>query len=60
MPLRVSRGIGCVTVVDADGQPLEKMPKYGKYDFPENAELQRKAGSDWLKDTKGKLRKVRG
>ena len=33
--------------------------KYGKYSFDANQLLQRRAGSDWLKDTKGKLRKVR-
>ncbi len=35
------------------------MFQYGKYKFDGNQELVRRAGSDWLKDTKGKLRKVR-
>ena len=33
--------------------------KIGKYTFPENAQLKRRAGSDWLEDTSKKLRKVR-
>ena len=33
--------------------------KYGKYNFEASQQLERRAGSDWLKDTKGKLRKVR-
>ena len=33
--------------------------RYGKYTFDGNQELIRRAGSGWLKDTKGKLRKVR-
>ena len=33
--------------------------RYGKYTFDGSQQLERRAGSDWLKDTKGKLRKVR-
>ena len=35
------------------------MPKYGKYTFPENAVLKRRAGSDWLEDVNKKAWKVR-
>ena len=35
------------------------MSKYGRFTFPADPELKRKAGSDWLKDTGGKWRKVR-
>ena len=35
------------------------MPTYGRYDFADNAEVMRKAGSDALKDKKGKWRKLR-
>lgn len=33
--------------------------KYGKFSFDANQQLVRRAGSDWLRDTKNKLRKVR-
>jgi hypothetical protein len=35
------------------------MFQYGKHKFDNIQELVRRAGSDWLRDTKGKLRKVR-
>ena len=35
------------------------MPTYGRYDFADNAEVMRKAGSDALKGKKGKWRKLR-
>ena len=40
--------------------PIGRAPqemKIGRYTFPESAQLKRLAGSDWLEDTKGKLRK---
>ncbi len=37
--------------------PKEMM--VGKFEFKGNAEIVRRAGSDWLKDQKDKLRKLR-
>ena len=39
--------------------PQDMSFHYGEYNFDGNQELVRRAGSDWLKDTKEKLRKVR-
>ena len=36
------------------------MPKFGRFTFADNAEVKRRAGSDWLKDHKGRWRKLRG
>ena len=36
------------------------MPKqYGRFQFAENAEIKRRAGSDWMVDTNGKRKKLR-
>ena len=35
------------------------MPKYYKYTFPDNPEIKRKAGSDWMRDVNNKWRKLR-
>ena len=35
------------------------MPKYYRYNFPENPEQKRRGGSDWLKDVGGDWRKLR-
>ncbi len=35
------------------------MPKYYKYTFPENPEIKRKAGSDWMRDVNNKWRQLR-
>ena len=39
--------------------PEEMSFKLGKFTFDNDQELVRRAGSDWLKDSKGKLRKAR-
>ncbi len=31
------------------------MPKYGRFQFADNAEIQRRAGSDWMYDKKREM-----
>ena len=35
------------------------MPKIGRYQFPENPEIKRRSGSDWIKTTGGAWKKLR-
>ena len=35
------------------------MPKYGRFQFADNAEIKRRAGSDWMFDKQSKWRKLR-
>ena len=36
------------------------MPKYGRFQFADNAEIKRSAGSDWIYDKSSNWRKLRG
>ena len=36
------------------------MPKIGRCPFPENPEIKRRSGSDWIKTTGGAWEKLRG